>query len=296
METLINFKDITELAIMAKFCRLFYNITGLILDINDIDGNHPKKYYSEDEENNFCKIIRGTQSGYERCILSGKESGIRTELLGKPDIYHCPAGLVDVSVPILIRGKHIATLSTGQVLFSKPTKKKFEVIKRNVVEYVPVNEMDKLEEAYFKTPVISKDLIMIYIELINLIVNYIFEVEEKIIFLKNNKVNPAITKAISYIEKNFHDKVYIKDVADHACVSKYYLEHIFKKETGVTFIEYLNLYRVSQAKKRLVERNISSACFETGFSSLSHFYKIFKKYAGVSPKGYKQNLQYLIKS
>ena len=88
--------------------------------------------------------------------------------------------------------------------------------------------------------------------------------------------------------------MYIKDVADHACVSKYYLEHIFKKETGATFVEYLNVYRVSQAKQKLVERNISTVCFETGFSSLSHFYKIFKKYTGISPKGYKQNLQYLI--
>lgn len=294
MDTLINFKDITELAVLAKFCRLFYNITGLILDINDIDGNHPKKYYSEAEENHFCKVIRGTKAGYDRCILSGKESGVRAGVLGKPDIYHCPAGLVDIIVPILIRGKHIATLSTGQVLLSKPTKKKFEVIKRNVMEYV--TDIDKLEDAYFKTTVISKNLIMIYIELINLIVSYIFEVEDKIIFLKSNKVNPAITKAITYIETNFHDKMYIKDVADHACVSKYYLEHIFKKETGVTFIEYLNLYRVSQAKKKLVEKNISTACFETGFSSLSHFYKIFKKYSGVSPKGYKQNLRSLIGS
>jgi len=294
METLINFKDILELSIMVNFCRLFSSITGLIIDMNDIDGNHPKKYYTANEENIFCRIIQSSANGKNNCIQSGKERGIRAGILGKPDIHYCHAGLIDVYVPILIRGNHIATLCTGQFLISKPTKKRFEVIKSSLKDYrIDINA---LEDAYFKTRVISKKHIMNYIDLMNLIVSYIFEVEDKIIFLKSSNFSPMVSKAISYIEKHYIDKVYIKDVSDYVCISKYYLEHIFKKETGLTFVEYLNLYRISQVKKKLIEESISSVCFEAGFGSLSHFYKIFKRYTGTSPKGYKQNLQYLINS
>jgi AraC-like DNA-binding protein/ligand-binding sensor protein len=292
MESLINFKDIIELNIMINFCRLFSSITGMIIDINDMEGNHPKKYYTDNEVNEFCKIIQRSVSGKENCIRSGMERGIKAGILGKPDIHFCHAGLVDVYLPISIRGNHIATLSIGQFLTSKPTKKRFETIKKNIKDYEI--DLKELEDAFMKTRVISKKNIINYTELINLIVSYIFEVEDKIIFLKSSNFSPIVSRGISYIEKNFQGKIYVKDVADFACVSKYYFEHIFKKETGVTFVDYLNVYRVSQAKQKLVERGISIVCFEAGFNSLSHFYKIFKRYTGTSPKGYKHNLQYLL--
>lgn len=292
MESLINFKDIIELNIMVNFCRLFSSITGMIIDINDIEGNHPKRYYTDNEVNEFCKIIQSSGTGKENCIRSGMERGKKAGILGKPDIHFCHSGLVDVYLPISIRGNHIATLSIGQFLTSKPTKKRFETIKKNMKDYGI--DLKALEYAFMKTRVISKNNITNYIELINLIVSYIFEVEDKIIFLKSSNFSPIVSKAMSYIEKNYQDKIYVKDAADFACVSKYYFEHIFKKETGVTFVDYLNIYRVSQAKQKLVENKISTVCFEAGFNSLSHFYKIFKRYVGTSPKGYKQNLQSLI--
>jgi len=294
MKTLINFKDIIELNIMVQFCRLFSSITGLIIDINDIEGNHPKKYYTLNEENIFCRIIQSSEIGKSHCIESGKLRGMHAGISGRPDIHYCHAGLIDVYLPILIRGNHIATLCTGQFLVSKPTKKRFEIIKNNVKDYKI--DISVLEDAYFKTRIISKKHIMNYIDLMTLIVNYIFEVEDKIIFLKKSNYSPIVSKALNYIENNYNDRVYIKDIANYACVSKYHFEHIFKKETGSTFIDYINNFRVSKAKAMLIKKDISSVCYDSGFNSLSHFYKLFKRYTGTSPKGYKKNIEHLIES
>lgn len=293
MKSLINFKDIIELNIMVKFCRLFSSITGLIIDINDIEGNHPKKYYTIHEENQFCRIIQSSEIGKNHCIESGKQRGSKAGLLGRPDIHSCHAGLIDVYLPIILRSRHIATLCVGQFLISKPTKKRFNIIKNHVKDYKI--DISELEKAYFNTRVISNKHIMNYIDLMNLIVSYVFEVEDKIIFLKNSNYNPIVSKALAYVEKNYNEKIYIKDIAEHACISKYHFEHIFKKETGSTFIDYTNLYRVSKAKSMLAEKSIASACFESGFNSLSHFYKIFKRYTGTSPKEYKKHIRNLIK-
>lgn len=293
MRTLVNFEDITNMAMMSKFCRLFNNITGLILDINNVDGTHPKKYYSNDEENMFCKIICNTEKGLKECLESGRKGGIRAGILRRPYIYQCHAGLIDICVPIFIKENHIATLTTGQILTMKPTRKKFKQIKKNVRDYGIY--LDALKEAYFNTVVISKIIIMNYIELMNLIISYIFEVEDKIVMLKNNLSNPIVAKAILFIKKHYFDKIYIDDVAEYIYVSKYYLERLFKNETGFSFIEYLNLYRISIAKKKLLDHSISTACFESGFGSMSNFYKIFKRYVDESPKCYKKNLRYLLK-
>ncbi|MHB8281014.1 MAG: PocR ligand-binding domain-containing protein [Candidatus Humimicrobiaceae bacterium] len=291
MTNLINFKDIAELSIMVNFCRLFSSITGLMIDINDISGNHPKKYYTIHEENIFCRIIHSSKIGQEKCIQGGKERGLKASILRKPDIHKCHAGLTDVYLPILLRDQHIATLCTGQFLTSKPTKKKFELIKANVENYDI--DLKLLEDAYFKTRVISKKHIRDYIELMNLIVSYIFEVEDKIVFFKCASLSDRVSKAILYIENNYNKKIYIKDAADYTCLSKYHFEHIFKKETGLTFVDYLNFYRISQAKKYLMGKSVLTVCFDTGFNSVSNFYKIFKRYTGTSPRGYKNNLNYL---
>ena len=291
MKNLINFEDIAELSIMVSFCRLFSSITGLMIDINDISGNHPKKYYTINEENVFCRIIQSSKIGKEKCLKGGKERGSIASIMRKPDISCCHAGLIDVYLPILLRGQHIATLCTGQFLIAKPTKKKFELIKTSVENYNI--DLKLLEDAYFKTKVISKKHIKDYTELMNLIVSYIFEVEDKIVFFKCANLSGSVSKAISFIENNYNKKVYIKDVAEHTCLSKYHFEHIFKKETGLTFVDYLNFYRITQAKKYLMEKSILTVCFDTGFNSVSNFYKIFKRYTGTSPRGYKNNLHYL---
>jgi ligand-binding sensor protein/AraC-like DNA-binding protein len=292
MELAINFKDIVELSIISRFCKLFYSITGLVLDINDVDGISRRKYYSKDCENYFCRIINNTDIGKEKCDESTKEGGIKARILKRPIIYECRVGLIDIAVPIIIRGKHIGTLTTGQVLISCPTKNKFEVIKSNIKEYgIDIKE---LEYAYFKTPFINKKKLMNYIDLIKLIVNYIIEVEDKIIILRNENHSSLKIKVETFIENHYNEKIYIKDIANHLYISKYYFEHLFKKQTGLTFIEYLNYYRVLMAKKEISTKNITRVCYDVGFSSLSQFYKIFKRYTNTSPNKYKQNLKNLI--
>lgn len=289
MKRYINFEDIVELNIISKFCRLFYNITGLILDINDVEGLHPIRFYKESEENKFCRIIKNTKMGLYECIKTGRDKGKKASEIGGSLIYQCHAGLVDISVPILIRGNYIATLTTGQVLTSRPSIKKFNAIKQRVKKY-EIN-LKELKSAYFNTPIIGKSIITSYIELINLVISYVFEVEDKIVFLKNNFEKSIVDKAKTYVENNYKNKIYIKDIAEFSCLSPSHFEHLFKKKAGMTFVEYLNLFRMSKAKKMLIDKSISKVYYEVGFNSFSHFYKIFKRYVGCSPKEYKKSIK-----
>lgn len=63
------------------------------------------------------------------------------------------------------------------------------------------------------------------------------------------------------------------------------LSHIINTETGVSFTDYINGLRAKEAKELLqtTDLKVAAIAFECGFSSLSAFYAIFKKSAGISP-------------
>jgi len=285
----IKSKDLMELEIVKNFTKLYSKVTGLMLDVNDPDGRHLKRCFSKNQENLFCKIIRSSKAGETDCIQSGRDRGKISSNLKKPVIYECHAGLIDTAVPILLGDKHIATLITGQFLMRKPTEKKFEKIKDKVKNYGI--DLNKLKNAYFKTPVISKEKIKNSIKLIELIVSYILEVEDKIIFLKNNNYDECLMERVSYyIENYYNQKVRVTDIAKFVCLSPYYFEHLFKEESGTTFIKYLNCYRIAKAKRLLHKNDILTVSRAVGFDSISHFYKLFKDSLGCTPGQYIKNL------
>lgn len=77
----------------------------------------------------------------------------------------------------------------------------------------------------------------------------------------------------------------LENLADQWSVNAAYLGRLFKKETGISFVDYLNWYRIEKAESLLRETNIkgSKLCERVGFSSYNYFYVVFKKLKGMKP-------------
>ena len=59
----------------------------------------------------------------------------------------------------------------------------------------------------------------------------------------------------------------------------------------MTFTEFVNQYRIIQAKTMLLnDINVSETCYEVGFESLSYFNKLFKKHTGMNPSAFRKNI------
>ena len=97
------------------------------------------------------------------------------------------------------------------------------------------------------------------------------------------KTRPA--QAVNYIHEHYAEKISIPELAEMLYVSPYHLCREFKKATGKTIVQYLNMTRVLHAQRMLLETdyNITRISKETGFSNLTHFNRIFKSIAGMSP-------------
>jgi AraC-like DNA-binding protein len=95
-----------------------------------------------------------------------------------------------------------------------------------------------------------------------------------------------------YIHANFNKDPDVNIVAESVHLSTPAFCRYFKKQTKMTFTDFVNQYRITQAKTLLLKDvSVSEACYEVGFESLSHFSKLFRKLAGTNPSSFRK--QYL---
>jgi len=92
-----------------------------------------------------------------------------------------------------------------------------------------------------------------------------------------------------YIHANYDKSPDVNLVASSVHLSTPAFCRYFKKETRMTFTDFVNQYRITQAKTLLLKNmSVSEACFEVGFDSLSHFTKLFKKLTGENPSAFRK--------
>lgn len=91
-------------------------------------------------------------------------------------------------------------------------------------------------------------------------------------------------RTLKYISENYGRKITSKDVATELFYTQHYFCRAFKKNFGVAFSDYLNMYRVFKAKEILLHSTLSIAdvSAECGFESPAYFARVFKKHIGMS--------------
>ena len=94
-----------------------------------------------------------------------------------------------------------------------------------------------------------------------------------------------------YIDLHFKEALTLDLLSDEAHMNKYYLSHSFKKEYGVSPINYLISRRINESKYLLAETDLSMSQIAQllGFSSLSYFSQTFRKTQGMSPMEFRQS-------
>lgn len=94
-----------------------------------------------------------------------------------------------------------------------------------------------------------------------------------------------------YIDLHFKEQLTLDLLSQEAHVNKYYLSHAFKREYGVSPINYLISRRIDESMYLLAETDLSLSQIAQllGFSSLSYFSQVFRKAQGVSPMEFRQN-------
>lgn len=104
------------------------------------------------------------------------------------------------------------------------------------------------------------------------------------------KDSQPICLAKTYIEQNYAEPVTLEEVSRHVGFSHTYLSSLFKKETGKNFSEYLSELRVNEAKRLLKDPDNTTldVAEKVGYIDEKYFFRVFKKYTGLTPREYRQ--------
>jgi AraC-like DNA-binding protein len=103
------------------------------------------------------------------------------------------------------------------------------------------------------------------------------------------KEQQRLQKIHHYIEVNYQQEIDVNEVANLCNLTTAAFCRYFKKATHYTFTDFLNHFRINQSKNLLLQhKNVTEACYESGFSNLSYFNKIFKKVTGENPSAFKK--------
>lgn len=95
---------------------------------------------------------------------------------------------------------------------------------------------------------------------------------------------------VQYIKEHLTDSLSVEKLSALACMSKATFFRVFKREFGLTPVEYIVRERLAEAKRLLRQPLITVAdvCMRAGFNNLSYFQALFKKHEGMTPGAYKK--------
>lgn len=120
----------------------------------------------------------------------------------------------------------------------------------------------------------------------------IFEDYCKLVNKHSTKNYSTLVKnVIIYVDADLTADISLKKLAEMNGVSSTYLSTVFKKETGKSFVDFVNSKRVDQAKHFLKTTGlqIQTIAQHCGFLDVQYFAKVFKKYTGMTPRAYRES-------
>ncbi|MGE5630607.1 MAG: response regulator, partial [Caulobacteraceae bacterium] len=117
------------------------------------------------------------------------------------------------------------------------------------------------------------------------------ELQERIVFIikqvfdklaEREKTNKLVKSAIDYIHSNYPKDISLDCIAKNIYITPGYLSLLFKQETGVNFLDFLNQYRIQKAKEYLTGSYLKNyeIANNVGFRDEKYFSQVFKRYTG----------------
>ena len=101
-----------------------------------------------------------------------------------------------------------------------------------------------------------------------------------------------VKRALSFIHTNYNIDISLDEIAQIAGMNKFYFTREFKRITGCTFVQYLNLVRCEKSKFLLLDKSISiiELCEQCGFRDPAYFSRVFQSIYKMSPSEFRKSI------
>jgi AraC-like DNA-binding protein/ligand-binding sensor protein len=275
--------------IFEDYERAFKKVTKLPLELSSIDRcsaePHARGYYT----NPFCALLSRESNVCGACLKGQRR--LTEAVSAYSETVRCFAGCTNTGVPLRVDSRIIGFLQTGQVFLETPSAAGFKKIKDQLFIWGINLDLVELKAAYVGSPFVSPDRYRAIVRLLEIFAEYLSLIANRIALQQLNEDPLLVRRAKDYIETHQFGSIPLEEIARALNVSKFHFCRIFKQTTGQTFVTFLSCARIEKAKVLLINNDlrISEIAYEVGFQSLTHFNRIFRKFAGRSPTDYRSS-------
>ena len=114
--------------------------------------------------------------------------------------------------------------------------------------------------------------------------------KKAMVSVRSYEKSDLILEVVNYLEKNYRSKAPLTRFCEEKHYSIQYVSRKFKKETGVTFLEYLQKVRIRKSCDLLIESEmlIPEVADQVGYDDMKYFHQIFRKIVGMTPGEYRK--------
>ncbi len=198
---MISIFDIINNKPIENFRNAFFDVAGMSISFADNEHKQYNTFYAG-SKCEFCSLMNSSLPGLECCIKTSREAGKKAAKSGEALIYTCHAGLKEVVVPIMLNGKHMGSVFSGQVVTKMPTEKSFNEIKDHLIQLDV--DIEKIRPEYFRIPVVPSWQLELVSRMLKIIVDYIIQTEINMALKDRiDKEREKLREVIPYIKSQF---------------------------------------------------------------------------------------------
>ena len=304
---------------LRDFLKTFEETTGLTVCLYDFkERSEGSKALSVDSssflhKSPYCAFVKSTKPSFAVCFKTDHEGLGAAEISGKPFVKKCHAGLDEIVLPVISRGKYLGCILAGQVFFSEPSAAK----KRRIIARLQSLGLDgkKAAKLIEKVRVVSKKGLSNASNMLKLLAHFIMDAESKeawekelntlkagmksgntrffaagVANLKNARMRNIIDASVKELEAAPPEKVTLGFAAKSAGLSKYYYTRVFKAQKGLSFRDYQNALRIKRAGALMKDPDLSLSeiSYRCGYRDPSSFSRAFLRNTGSCPGIYRK--------
>ena len=264
----------------------FYQVSGMEVAI--VDSKLHNLFANRVPGKNYCAAIHKSAKCLEICINSDREHLQQVFESRRLLTYVCPFGIFEAIAPIMKNGEVEAYLFFAMGMEDREGCDELPL--RRATELSPALDADYLRQCIIEIPHYSRKRLEAYADLLLIMAEYI---EKNDLLADHNKTLGELIKL--YVKKNLNNKITLADMSWNLHCSTVTLTEHFKKEFGITIMQYVTQKRMEQAKEMLLNTTMPIGDIATmcGFPDVEYFSRTFKSSYGISPNRWRktQNIE-----
>ncbi len=256
----------------------FYTATGIAVTLYDSSMNRVVKspVYSS-----YCTWVQTCKGAL--CDASDRTHMQKAHETGKPVLYVCHAGIMELTTPIFYQNTLIAYLQIGQFVDEEGAYASRERAGEALRLY---GDDGAVLRSYDCLPVVSEEKRGALVRMLGLIVQSFWS--DGLIYSNRSMLSVKIER---YIVENLQEKISVEDLCETFYLSKNALYRLFRAEFSATVGEYVLQKRMERAKTLLktdATLNIAQIASQCGFDDYNYFIRAFRKTNGITPRKYRK--------